>query len=92
MCQGALEFYEKALSVKYAGSSIPALNTLFNLALLLSSQGDLDASRAMYLKTLIGHQEVFGVDYHRCQTVEQELVVLHAGIRRREKYINRRNE
>ena len=76
MYERALVGYEKALGSEQVATYIPALNTMQNLALLLSSVGRPRESRDLYTRAQAGVEIVFGHASSRYEKVVEALARL----------------
>jgi hypothetical protein len=76
MLQRALRGYEHALGSEQVLTYIPALNTMQNLALLLSSVGRPSESRELYTRAQGGIEMVFGHASSRYEGVVEALARL----------------
>ena len=77
MYQRALQGYEKALGPELLTTYIPASNTFCNLGSLFATQRQVDRSRMMFSKALVGYQIVFGHNHGNCQVVRAKLNALN---------------
>jgi hypothetical protein len=76
MYQRALRGYEKSLGSEQVLTYIPALNTMQNLALLLSIVGRPGESRGLYTRAQGGIEMVFGHASSRYEDVVEALARL----------------
>lgn len=73
----ALKGYEKVVGPERVATFGPALETMF-MGNLFACCKDPERARAMYIRSLAGHQKAFGDDHPRCQDIRQELRSLRA--------------